>query len=59
MPKSKGGTNDLSNLITLCGRCHMLISPVPEWANYQTLEHTTPSEGTRGQENNQLLYGRV
>lgn len=31
IPKSKGGTNDLSNLITLCGRCHMLISPVPEW----------------------------
>ncbi|MCX7596799.1 MAG: HNH endonuclease [Fischerella sp.] len=31
IPKSKGGTNDLSNLILLCGRCHMLISPVPEW----------------------------
>ena len=31
IPRSQGGTNDLSNLITLCGRCHMLISPVPQW----------------------------
>ncbi|MBD1831147.1 HNH endonuclease [Cyanobacteria bacterium FACHB-472] len=31
IPRSKGGTDDLSNLITLCGRCHMVISPVPEW----------------------------
>jgi len=31
IPRSKGGTNDFSNLITLCGKCHMLVSPVPEW----------------------------
>jgi hypothetical protein len=31
IPRSQGGTNDLSNLITLCGRCHMVISPVPQW----------------------------
>ncbi len=31
IPRSKGGTNDFSNLITLCGECHMLVSPVPEW----------------------------
>jgi len=23
--------DDLDNLITLCGRCHMLLSPVPDW----------------------------
>lgn len=31
IPRSQGGTNDFDNLITLCGKCHMLISPVPEW----------------------------
>ncbi|URD51674.1 HNH endonuclease [Chroococcidiopsis sp. CCNUC1] len=31
LPRSQGGTNDLANLITLCGKCHMVISPVPEW----------------------------
>lgn len=31
IPRSKGGTNDLTNLMTLCGQCHMLVSPVPEW----------------------------
>lgn len=31
IPRSQGGTNDLSNLITLCGQCHMLVSPVPQW----------------------------
>jgi len=31
IPRSKGGTEELSNLITLCGRCHMLLSPVPDW----------------------------
>lgn len=30
-PRSKGGKDELSNLITLCGKCHMVISPVPEW----------------------------
>ena len=31
-PRNQGGTNDLSNLITLCGKCHMVISPVPPFA---------------------------
>ena len=31
LPRSQGGTNELSNLIILCGKCHMVISPVPEW----------------------------
>ena len=30
-PRSQGGTDDLSNLMTLCGKCHMLVSPVPDW----------------------------
>jgi ribosomal protein S27AE len=31
IPRSEGGSDDFSNLITLCGKCHMLVSPVPEW----------------------------
>ncbi len=31
VPKSKGGKNEFTNLIMLCGRCHMLLSPVPDW----------------------------
>lgn len=31
-PRSQGGSNRLSNLVTLCGRCHMTISPVPAFA---------------------------
>ncbi|MEM0202473.1 MAG: HNH endonuclease [Archaeoglobaceae archaeon] len=31
IPKKEGRTEELSNLITLCGRCHMLLSPVPDW----------------------------
>lgn len=31
IPRSQGGTDDLSNLMTLCGKCHMLVSPVPDW----------------------------
>ena len=31
-PRGQGGTNELSNLIALCGRCHMTISPVPPFA---------------------------
>jgi hypothetical protein len=31
IPRSQGGTNEFSNLITLCGKCHMLVSPVPKW----------------------------
>ena len=30
-PRRKGGGEELANLITLCGRCHMLLSPVPDW----------------------------
>ncbi len=30
-PRSKGGSKELSNLITLCGKYHLLVSPVPEW----------------------------
>ena len=30
IPRSEGGKDDLNNLITLCGRCHMLVSPVPD-----------------------------
>ena len=31
VPINKGGSDHPSNLITLCGRCHMLASPVPDW----------------------------
>lgn len=31
-PRRQGGSNRLSNLVTLCGRCHMTISPVPTFA---------------------------
>lgn len=30
-----GGEDKLSNLVTLCGRCHMIISPVPPFALYR------------------------
>lgn len=30
IPKSKGGPDSEDNLVTLCGKCHLLISPVPE-----------------------------
>jgi hypothetical protein len=30
-PRSKGGSNELSHLITVGGKGHMLVSPVPEW----------------------------
>lgn len=30
--RNKGGTNLSSNLITVCGKCHMLLSPVPKFA---------------------------
>jgi len=30
LPRGAGGSDDPSNLITLCGRCHMLVSPVPD-----------------------------
>lgn len=29
--RQRGGTHDMSNLMTLCGRCHAMISPVPDW----------------------------
>ena len=31
VPSGLGGSSRLSNLITLCGKCHMLVSPVPDW----------------------------
>ena len=31
VPISEGGSDHPSNLITLCGRCHMLASQVPDW----------------------------
>lgn len=29
LPRSQGGPDTPANLVTLCGRCHMLISPIP------------------------------
>gem|GEM_PF-3450487 len=29
IPKSKGGKDTEENLITLCGPCHLLLSPIP------------------------------
>jgi 5-methylcytosine-specific restriction endonuclease McrA len=31
IPRRSGGSNNLANLTTLCGRCHVLISPVPDF----------------------------
>jgi ribosomal protein S27AE len=31
IPRSQGGSNNFDNLMTLCGKCHMLVSPVPDW----------------------------
>ena len=31
VPSGLGGSSLLSNLVTLCGKCHMLVSPVPDW----------------------------
>jgi hypothetical protein len=31
VPPAEGGSGHPSNLITLCGRCHMLVSPVADW----------------------------
>lgn len=28
--RRRGGSDDPSNLMTLCGPCHMLVSPVPD-----------------------------
>ena len=32
LPRSQHGKDRLENLITLCGRCHMIVSPVPPFA---------------------------
>ena len=32
IPRRKGGKDELSNLVTLCGLCHMLVSPCPDFA---------------------------
>ena len=29
LPRALGGSDTPANLVTLCGRCHMLVSPVP------------------------------
>ena len=29
LPRRQGGPDTPANLVTLCGRCHMLISPIP------------------------------
>lgn len=31
VPRRLGGSSRLSNLMTLCGKCHVLVSPVPDW----------------------------
>lgn len=49
-PRRQGGTDELSNLITLCGRCHMIISPVPPFALYRAFgvrESEIPCEKRR------------
>ena len=30
IPRSSGGSDNVGNLITLCNRCHVLVSPVPD-----------------------------
>lgn len=32
LPRSAGGQDTLSNLVLLCGACHMAISPSPNFA---------------------------
>jgi hypothetical protein len=29
--RARGGSDHPSNLMVLCGRCHVLVSPVPDW----------------------------
>ena len=33
--RHNGGKDTPPNLVTLCGRCHMIISPVPPFALYR------------------------
>lgn len=33
------GADDPSNLMTLCGRCHLLVSPIPDWLCATPLRH--------------------
>ncbi len=45
-----GGEDNLSNLVTLCGRCHMIISPVPPfalWKAFRVQESEIPDEKRR------------
>jgi len=45
-----GGKDKLSNLITLCGRCHMIISPVPPfalWKAFRVRESEIPDKKRR------------
>lgn len=49
-PRRQGGSDSLSNLITLCGRCHMIISPVPThalWNAFRIRKEDIPREKTR------------
>ncbi len=46
-PRRRGGADDPTNLMTLCGRCHMLISPVPAfvlWRAFRIRESDIPVE---------------
>ena len=36
--RKHGGSNDLSNLVTLCGRCHMLESNTPDFAVHKAFK---------------------
>ena len=40
-PKSIGGTNEMTNLITLCANCHVLAHKLKEWE-----EKTPPANPT-------------
>ncbi len=48
--RGRGGKDELPNLITLCGRCHMIISPVPPfalWKAFRVPESEIPVETKR------------
>src|SRR5438874_13813885 len=63
-----GGSDHLSNLITLCGRCHMLVSPVPPHALWRafripqahiTRERAKVDAGIIRWTQQQMSYSRV
>lgn len=50
LPRGQGGSDAPTNLMTLCGRCHMLISPIPFWVLKKVLrisEHSFLMEKAR------------